>query len=361
MSTLPSPRFARAVFSLLTFVVASFTICNVKASAALIQQDKLNSILSGVDTVTLEENANVLTVDPQLYTSGASDTLYILDRKEAQVRLYDNEGNLLRYFGGRGPGPTELQHPVSLSLRDNHYLVANVLGEIKSFSPREDSVTDIWKTGMGPLYRHLPVDRSHLLLVGNQLGRRGLQAERHMLHYWNLTSQKLQRSFFVPPDIEHVSRAAAASIGWASADIKNDTIAAIYALSDTLYLYTTAGEKLEKIHVSPSEFQYPSEDAPKPKRGVATLEKWTHTFTRLNQVFWVRDDSFLVTYINKGESGTTRNMVWLKRDGTEITELKDIGNIKHVSNDGRVYVFPSAVAPNRLLVGRLKPSEVVDD
>lgn len=333
----------------------------VNASASVVQQDQLGAILSESDTIMLEENENVLTVAPRLYTFGAGDTLHLVDRREAQVRLYDNEGSLLSHFGGRGSGPTELLNPVSLSLRDGRYLVANIAGQIKSFSARGDSLADLWKVGLTPLYRHLTIDRNHLLLVGSKLEDRKPDADRQLLHSWNVFSEEIERSFFVPPDIEHVSNAAAASIGWAGADLKGDTIAAIYALSDTIYLFTTTGERIEKIDVSPSAFEYPSDDAPSPRRGAgaAALEKWTHTFTRLNQVFWVRENSFLVTYISQGESGTTINMVWLTRDGTKISEVMDVPRYIHVSRDGRMYGFPSTAAPNRLLVGQLKiPGEV---
>ncbi|MDH5666229.1 MAG: 6-bladed beta-propeller, partial [Nitrosopumilus sp.] len=49
--------------------------------------------------------------------------IYILDRKERKVKIFDSEGKLFKQFGKEGQGPGEMSMPLSLQITSNNELV----------------------------------------------------------------------------------------------------------------------------------------------------------------------------------------------------------------------------------------------
>lgn len=83
----------------------------------------------------------LFTLDEELSIGGADDreeyifiemsriaidddgNIYILDRREAQIKVFDSRGNYLRTIGRRGQGPGEFQNPIEMFITPDHEIV----------------------------------------------------------------------------------------------------------------------------------------------------------------------------------------------------------------------------------------------
>lgn len=76
--------------------------------------------------IALEESDSVLTVNPVVAVD-PSGGFIVADPRDAQVRLYDERGRLMRLVATRGSGPGEVQVPLAAVRKPaGHLLVADV-------------------------------------------------------------------------------------------------------------------------------------------------------------------------------------------------------------------------------------------
>lgn len=123
-----------------------------------------------------------------------------------------------------------------------------------------------------------------------------------LVHLWDPRRHRIRRSFFRTP--AHDPKLGPVYRFSSAVDVaaRSDTLALTFALSDTLYLFTTSGNVLTKL---PIPFEYfrrvtrpPSLDLSPESRA-----RWTESFSRVSHVFWANDGSFYVQYfdINRAE------------------------------------------------------------
>ena len=85
------------------------------------------------------------------FTVDETQNIYVLDDKEAHIKVFDNNGKYLRTFGRKGQGPGELNLPGSMSINKtkNELIVQEVSRRLSIFSLdgkflRNLSLKDVW-------------------------------------------------------------------------------------------------------------------------------------------------------------------------------------------------------------------------
>jgi len=95
--------------------------------------------------------------------------IYILDRKERKIKIFDSEGKFLKQFGKEGQGPGEMNLPVSLQITSNNELVvADALNQRLTFYSLQGEFLRALSTAKA-LGLSLPVFDSQGNIVGQQI------------------------------------------------------------------------------------------------------------------------------------------------------------------------------------------------
>ncbi|WP_419161749.1 hypothetical protein [Candidatus Palauibacter sp.] len=89
--------------------------------------------------------------------------IYVLDRLNSAITVFDSVGTVLAGFGGEGEGPLEFRLPIVLGLLEDGTLVVEELGgALKRFEREEDGFAFLARTPIGGLARAMCV-------VGNRI------------------------------------------------------------------------------------------------------------------------------------------------------------------------------------------------
>jgi hypothetical protein len=148
--------------------------------------------------------------------------------------------------------------------------------------------------------------------------------------------------------------------GWTKASLRGDTVAAIFATSDTVYLFTTAGRELGKVPVPSRFFRHgPAQGPGRTLTDPVAQARWMSQFDFVEGVYWLPDGSLLVAYQNPVPERALqreRHLVHMGRDGRRLFETR--GGPRLLEVDGRtgnlVFVDAGAEVPNRWAVARLR-------
>ncbi|HEU4558487.1 MAG TPA: hypothetical protein VFS20_11590 [Longimicrobium sp.] len=298
--------------------------------------------------VKLEENRQVINVFPQV--SFAPGGAYLVaDGREAQVRVYGSAGELRSWFGTRGEGPGEFYRPTAaLPHFGGTVLTVDMLGK---YAVHDTAARRVIETGQFPvpiIYTAKPLPNDQLLLVGRTSGT----GSPH-LHVWDLREKRLVRRFFVPPvrgGFEH----EAVMNGVMDVAVRGDSIAALFALSDSIFLFTRNGARVGALPVRarglrPMEEKFPG-------GGREALVKWQGSFSMMSRVFWLSDGSFLVQYYDMAANEQRFSLVRVRRDGEPIFEVQGTPRLLAVAPDGETLLFtnPAAEMPNQWRLATLR-------
>ncbi len=188
-------------------------------------------VFAPVGRAALDEDTAIINVSPRVTIDSATGAFVIADTREKKVRIYDSRGTIVRQFGSVGQGPGEFQRPMH-ALRiptTGHVVVTDFSGLVQEFDSVGEFV-DGFQLPIRPLYamRHLR-DQPRWLVSGIRLGS---EDPRDLLHVWNSDSETVERSFFSTPG-NYVARAVARNFGWTAFAVRDDTVAAVSALTDT--------------------------------------------------------------------------------------------------------------------------------
>lgn len=123
--------------------------------------------LERVRTITLEENEEVLAVYPRI-TADRAGELLVVDPPEAQVRLYDRDGSLVRVIGRRGEGPGEYRTPMSAArVTDGRIVVTDpTLSRISLFSPDGAFESSVGSVPLAFILGAMDLGADRFLLLG---------------------------------------------------------------------------------------------------------------------------------------------------------------------------------------------------
>lgn len=322
---------------------------HVGSQTGLLSRD-FSQVLEVERIVELKDGNRVNTVLPIL-TIEPDGRFFVVDPREYQIRRYDSLGNLLTVFGRRGGGPGEFTRLIgAIPLSNGQIVAADATGRLAFF----DSLGHQSRTapsGLGLIYNFTVVNDSTLALAG----RLPDGGSGPFVHIWNMNQQRIAASFFHMPPHDSDLDAAYAFSGAVDVAVRGDTVAATIALSDTVYLFTTAGRALEKLPVPSRHFRHVRRAPPDnlQEDTDARLE-WSRSFSRMSKIFWAPDGSLFVQYFDIRDSDPQWSFVHMRRGREPAIEVHDNPRLLAVSPfDSRLYfIHPESQVPNVWVIGR---------
>lgn len=296
------------------------------------------------DTIALEENDEVINVWPQVSVDGAGNFL-VADQKESQVRVYGSSGKLVRHFGRKGNGPDEFNSTVrALPLPSGGVLVVDARGKVAVVRSGEARVSETHRLPVRPVYSASLIGDS-LLLVAGRIGEK--EPGSPLLHVFDLASMSLSHSFFSSPSRfrdDPIER----NIGFVNATVSGDTIAAVYSVSDTVYLFRPDGTALGQVPLNSKNFRRAEGRPPKRGSNVQDLLKWVATFSLTTDVFWTPGGDFLVQYQDRDGTDMRWRLTRITREGQPVFDVWDTPRLLASDQQGSRFLFisPDSETPN---------------
>ncbi|HEX8695956.1 MAG TPA: hypothetical protein VF746_26310 [Longimicrobium sp.] len=234
----------------------------------------------------------------------------VADRGQNEIRVYSGEVKLLWSAGREGPGPGEFQRLRSaVRTSSNEIIAIDNAGRLSIFDAT-GALKRTTNTGLQPVNNALLLNDSTLLISGRQPG----MLDTPLLHIWNISSESIVRSFFSTPPHPKEYDEAYMFTGWTDAALRRDTLAVIFPLADTLYLFRKDGSPLQKLPLELEHFRRLR--SPRPTNSSPEEEiEWRNSYTRLSTVYWAPDGSIYVQYFNM----TGHEPIW----GLARFEIKD--------------------------------------
>jgi hypothetical protein len=305
-------------------------------------------------TLALEENdaaVNVLiraTPDPR-------GGFLVADEQENQVRRYDANGKLLLTFGRRGPGPGEFNAlNRAFRLASGDLLAVDVLSHAAVFDSAGAKLERTFRTPVGAVKMAYLLNDSLLLLGGQILDERAGGSDER-LHLWNLRANRLARSFFPVHATTQAHQFAANTAGLVGAAQRGDTLAAVFALSDTIYLFDLSGRRLGTVPLRAEGLRRFDPAMRMPRMELVGVREWIGRFSLVTDLWWLRDGSFLVQYQDREGVEPKWRLVHLARDGRRLFESKDTPYLVAVDpTDTLWFVQPGSPTPNAWASARLR-------
>jgi len=300
--------------------------------------------------IRLEETQAVVNVIVRMTFDRSTGGYLVADESENQIRQYGPDGELVRYFARHGDGPREFRFlNRALRLSTGEVLALDGFNKGVVFDSTGSRVVRSFSTPVGPVHSVQLLNDSLLLLGGEIRDEREVTSPGARLHLWNLNRDTLIRSFFTPA-VRGQARQMASSVGgFVATDARADTIAAVFALTDTIFLFDHAGRRLGQVPIPFRKFRRLSESASLPRFDeVLGAREWVGSFSLISHVFWLRDGSFLVQYQDRIGTEPRWRLLHMRRDGGFILERRDTPKLLNVdqANDHLVFTRPGSEAPN---------------
>lgn len=299
--------------------------------------------------IHLKETDDVLTVAPRITVDHLGGFL-VTDEKEAQVRRYAQDGQLLWHFGRKGQGPGEFDYPLSAHrLPDRSILVFDTYKRAARLDSSGTRVIRTYTTAFGPLYHTRVLDDSLVIVAGR---RESIAGPR--LHIWNYQNERLVRSFFTPVVPDRTHEMAGALAGFLSTAMRGDTLAVLYSLSDTIYLYHKDGTLQSKIKVPYRGFRPLTVEAPTPGTPAKEAAKWMESFSLGSDLFWEPNGDFVIQYQDRVAMDQAWHLLRMQRSGEWLWEHQNTPRILTIDErDRTVYsLAQDAPLPNRWRVAK---------
>lgn len=309
---------------------------------------RLDELVTWGGEIRLEESDEVINVFPNVTATG--DAFLVADAREVQFRVYGKDGRLASHFGQKGEGPEEFRSPVAALRRaSGNVLVVDINGKVAEFTP----AGELRSTGIVPfamVYDADLVNDTLMVIAGRAPGSR----DTPLLHLVDPRSGAILHSFFrpaIPPKLRDEYMIA----GFVDAAVRGDTVAAVFALSDTVYLFSPTGEARGKIPIPARSLRPLKEPVP---RGAPRekLQEWVSTFSSVSNVHWGPDGTFLVQYFDI--EGVTQHwrLVRMDRGGKALFEGIDTPQLLATGDGGATLYFvkPDSETPNVWSVAHLQ-------
>jgi hypothetical protein len=316
------------------------------ASAATDEAGGLDRFVRWGRDIHLEENDRVLNVQVQMSLDPRGGFL-VSDAAENQIRRYDRNGKLLTHFARKGEGPGEFSALArALPTRSGGVLAFNTFARGAVFDS-SGRVEQTFSIPVELLYESRLLDDTLVLLAGPLPGE---SSERARLHVWNLANRKVVRSFFQPRVHGRAHEFAATTTGIVSMDVRHETVAATFAISDTVYFFDLNGRMLRKVPIPFRHFRPVSERRrlPRPDEGIVAAREWVGSFSFICQVFWLRDGTLLVQYQDRKGIEPHWRLLGMTPEGARLFDLLETPRLIQVDPDAGVLYFqkPGSLLPN---------------
>jgi len=305
-----------------------------------------------VDTVSLSETESVLTVQPEVALDPEGGFI-VADMSEGQARVYDSHGGLLWHGGRKGGGPGEFNNlRLARRLTDGSLLCADRNARFTLFDTVEDTLIGTVRTGFFHVEDVDVRDGTSLLVSamveGDQAGPR--------IHVWDLESSTVIRSFFSPfPNAANPS--AATFAGWTKTAIRADSLAAIFATSDTVYIFSMDGAEARKVPLPSSRYRPVPREVPTGRMSPEEQAEWISSFDLVADVWWLASGTILVQYLGILPDPRLSTYDWhllaMSPSGELLAEVRNIPRILAVDeSSGRMFLqSPASDFPGDWIVG----------
>lgn len=216
----------------------------------------------------------------------------VADAGQAQVRVYSDDAELVWAAGRSGAGPQEfLQLSSAVRAPSGEVLALDSNGKLSVFDASGNFVRTT-ATGLVPVFDGWLLTDSTMLISGRREG----DSSSPLLHVWNLRRDTVTSSFFQVPPHDPAYDEAYQFSGWADAvRLGGDSLAIVFPLTDTLYVYGTDGEPIDKFHLPLEHFARLRQPAPRNDTPEAQVE-WRNSYTRIAHVFRAQDGSIYIQY-----------------------------------------------------------------
>jgi len=296
--------------------------------------------------VTLEETAEVINVFPNVSIDPGGGFI-VTDAGEAQVRLYGADGQLLAHMGRRGLGPGEFQAPRSgFRLPSGNILVLESRRAVE-FDGVDGAELRTFATDFTPV-QSAAFFRDSLALVVSPVSARRLDEQ---LHIWNFVTNQVVRSFLVPPLADDL-RVAASLSAWTAADVRADSIVAVFSVLDTAYVYAPDGSLARRFPIPSIGFRTAGSPPETLGTDPAAPLAWLQTFDTFSRVQWLSDGTIVIQYQTMNEEGDFQyRLVHVTGDGVWLREVMDTPALLAAEPDRpEVYfVHPESLTRDRWL------------
>lgn len=301
--------------------------------------------------LVLEESGDVINVSPRVSPEPDGGFL-IVDSREARIRIYRANGGLARQFGKRGQGPGELAAPRSGErTASNDIVIADVFRGVVMFDDTGGVMASA-RPPVTPIYDVLPLTATTVLVSG-PLWDSTRRSVPYLVHRYNLATKKLEKSFFLEPG-DSVVHAAAHTFGWVDLARRNDTVLAVFALVDSLYLFRPTGELLGALRLPIEGFRRIRAFEPRAIASPAAEAEWLAQHHFLEAVFPLADGSYIVQYERPAGTTSQWNLIGIWPDGRLRFDARDTPKLLAARNDSLFFVDPRSETPNRWLIARMR-------
>ncbi|MDH5759840.1 MAG: hypothetical protein OEZ65_09650 [Gemmatimonadota bacterium] len=304
-------------------------------------------VFSIYSEVSFEEDDSVINVAP-IVKRGRSGGWLVSDPSEGQVREYDPDGSLRLAFGRKGEGPGEFSAVMAaVPSGDHDFVVLDAVRGIGRFSGSGQYLGAERKPEFSVLYDIAVVGDGFLLASGLPM-----IPESPMIVQLDLDADSVLDRWFVMRDMQ-VDWRLVASFGWVRMSVRSDSVAAVFALSDTVYV-KGVGADSHVVERVPIPFSLPwsfpgSEDLARSSR----LEI-SNRIRRVHDVFWVSPDLLVVQSLEKSNGEDVWTVLGLSRDGTRRFEVRSSPRLLAVADSIFLFASRDVRSPNRWLVTTLR-------
>lgn len=318
--------------------------------------DEPERVLEWERTIEIEETEEALVVNPEIRIE--DDRLIVAD--ESQIRIYDLDGNLMMQMGEAGdqaPGALQAPRP-AIQLSNGTYVVPDALTGNLSLFDESGTFLDRHTRVVAPAGTHevAPLlGTNDVLMVGATQVEGGSASP--LLHRFSVEDGEVEASFFPHPIPLGEYGGLLFTLGdITSVDIRNQHIAATFAVLPSLFIFDLDGNPVDQLDVSLKGFRNHKPDQ------ASSREEWfglmqEHSF--VSDVFWLTDDVLLLQYKDFEEFGEDGSVVnWrlaaVNLSGEVLVEWINTPRLFGIHPDTRELYFqdPDADVPNRLKVGQ---------
>lgn len=282
--------------------------------------------------------------------------ILIADARERRVFKYNRDGSLQAVVGGPGQGPGEFQLPITTTqLPDGSLLVGELGGLISVF----DASNAFVRRYTGLLWHALQLhalDEERVLAVGPK--ERGLGSSP-LLHTFDASSGEIERSFFPhPTPIGTYGNILNGVADIATADVRGDQVIAAFAPEPRLYFFSLDGDFLNSSELSLQHFTLIDPSYREASLSNQEVREAYDSFSRISDLFWIREDLVLVQYIDILDRATNTlriHLAGVTRSGEVLFDIADTPRLYAVdASTGELFFnAPDTLDPGQWVVASL--------
>ena len=312
-----------------------------------------NHIFNIVGYINLAEDTATINVHPTVTLDNTRSHFVVADGREDKIRLYDRVGTLVLQFGRTGEGPGEFGSgsPIeAVREASGHIAVLDFGGRIIRFDSTGTFVRSS-RLPITPLYNQRLLRDGRRLVAGIIRGSDS-NTPRKLLHI--VENDTVEYSFFSSPG-DSVTQVNALHFGQVSFDIRGDTIAAVSALTDTLYVFLPTGAELERIAI-PFRGYRRMRACDRPCNSLEAITELLDQSHLISDLHWLSDGSIVLQYERPRGPDSEWNILLMTRNGEVVFDIANTPRLLTIDDDDMSFYFlkPQSLTPNKWVVARLR-------